>query len=441
LEEISFGATKEEIQELNGALNGLISNMSTEDANLVMSEINAMDKMDIDSWNQLGETLAELDIMPDVDALNKLAEAGKNAYNAMVKINFDTLAQDINNIYKTLDKTKEGKRSYSESDYKELIAANKALKDEFVQIGDEFLYIGGTMEELTEALEKNTLAKLEEANRQLKAKARMSAITEEQSENYGNVEAMGRMDLLDYLTNMRYSFASEGLNIADLGVTGLSNETNFSKADNSQLLAWATAIASEIGKKTAYETDYAKQVYDANVLRYTKNEASYNAEMSVTGGEYAKAHEDALIAQAIQSGGVSNDLIEAYKEATGDTKKELGKKIAEGVDKIVESSTGRDAYKELIEKAENAIRSNRQKEIDKLSEINESINNTNQRLIDKIQEQIDYDRQQDALDEAKENLSDLYARQAYLERDSSGASILEQKAIDEEIKNAEKELE
>jgi hypothetical protein len=268
----------------------------------------------------------------------------------------------------------------------------------------------------------------------------MSAITEEQSENYGNVEAMGRMDLLDYLTNMRYSFASEGLNIADLGVTGLSNETNFSKADNSQLLAWATAIASEIGKKTAYETDYAKQVYDANVLRYTKNDASYNAEMSVDGGEYAKVHEDALIAQAIQSGGVSNDLIEAYKDATGEMKKELGKKIAEGVDKIVENSTGRDAYKELIDKVENAMRSNRQKEINKLSEINESINNTNQRLIDKIQEQIDYDRQQDALDEAKENLSDLYARQAYLERDSSGASILEQKAIDEEIKNAEKEL-
>jgi ABC-type transporter Mla subunit MlaD len=165
LEEISFGATKEEIQELNGALNGLISNMSTEDANLVMSEINAMDKMDIDSWNQLGEALAELDIMPDVDALNKLAEAGKNAYNAMVKINFDTLAQDINNIYKTLDKTKEGNRTYSESDYKELIAANNTLKDEFIQIGDEFLYIGGTMEELVEALEKNTLAKLSEANR------------------------------------------------------------------------------------------------------------------------------------------------------------------------------------------------------------------------------------------------------------------------------------
>ena len=442
LEEISFGATKQEIDTLNRALNTMISDMTTENANLVMSEINAMDKMDIASWDQLGEALAELDIEPDVNALNALAEAGKNAYNAIVRINFDTLAQDINNIYKTLDKTKEGNRTYSESDYKELIAANNALKDEFIQIGDEFLYIGGTMEELVEALEKNTLAKLNEANKQLSNKIAISEIIADNAPGYSaNFDGMDTIDLLTYLTDMRYNIAASGLDIAELGISGLSNNTEFSKADKDTLVTWATALASEGGKQNQYKTTYADQLYDANVLRYTRNDASYNAEMSVDGGEYAKAHEDALIAQAIQSGGVSNDLIEAYKNATGEMKKELGKKIAEGVNKIVENGTGRDAYKELIDKVENAMRSNRQKEIDKLSEINESINNTNQRLIDKIQEQIDYDRQQDALNEAKENLSDLYARQAYLGVDTSGANTLEQKAIDEEIKNAEKELE
>ena len=442
LEKISFGATEKEIQDLNDALNTMISDMTTENANLVVSEINAMDKMDIASWDQLGEALAELDIVPDVNALNALAEAGKNAYNAIVKINFDTLAQDINNIYKTLDKTKEGNRTYSESDYKELIAANNALKDEFVQIGDKFLYIGGTMKGLIEALEKNTLAKLSEANRQLSNKIEISKIISDKATNYSaNFDNMDTIDLLTYLTDMRYNIAASGLDIADLGISGLNNNTEFFKADKDTLVTWATALASEGGKQNQYKNTYADQLYDANVLRYLKNDASYNAEMSVDGGEYAKAHEDALIAQAIQSGGVSNDLIEAYKDATGEMKKELGRKIAEGVDKIVEDSTGRDAYKELIDKVENAMRDSRQKEIDKLSEINESINDTNQRLINKIQEQIDYDRQQDALNEAKENLSDLYARQAYLGMDTSGANVLEQKALDEEIKNAEKELE
>lgn len=442
LEEISFSATEDDIKTLNTALTDMISNMSTEQANLVMSEINAMDKMDIASWDQLGEALAKLDIEPNAEALKDLAEAGKIAYNAMVKINFDTFAQDINNIYKTLDKVKEGNRTYSESDYKELIATNNALKDEFVQVGDEFLYTGGTMEELIEALEKNTLAKLNEANKQLSDKTKISEIIANNASNYSaNFDSMDTIDLLTYLTDMRYNITASGLDIKDLGIPGLSNNVEFSEADRDTLVTWATALANEGGKLNQYKTAYADQLYDANVTRYTRNDASYNAEMSVDGGKYAKAHEDALIAQAIQSGGVSNDLIEAYKAATGDTKKELGKKIAEGVDKIVENSTGRDAYKELIDKVENAMKNNRQKEIDKLSEINESINDTNQRLIDKIQEQIDYDRQQDALNDAKDNLSDLYARQAYLGMDTSGANALEQKALDEEIKNAEKELE
>ena len=439
LQEASYGAVSGEVTALNEALNEVLSGMTAEQANLVMAEINAMDKMDASAWENLGEVLSELEIAPAAEALEALSIAGKNAYNAIVKVDFDTLAQDINNIYKTLDKTKEGKRSYSESDYKELIAVNKALKDEFIQIGDEFLYVGGTMESLTEALERNTLAKLSEANRQLEDKIAMAEIVDAQ--DYGNVEAMGRNDLLNYLTNMRHDFATEGLDIADLGVTGLSNETNFSKLSDEQLLTMATAVAGEAGKKAVYEKDYQKQVYDANVLRYTRNDASYNAEMSVDGGEYAKAHEDALIAQAIQSGGVSNTLIEEYKKATGETKKELGKKIAEGVDKVVKNSAGRDAYKEIINKVETAIKESHQKEIDKLSEINESINDVNQRLIDKIQEQIDYDRQQDALEDAKENLSDLYARQAYLGMDTSGANALEQMAVDEEIQNAEKDLE
>jgi hypothetical protein len=41
------------------------------------------------------------------------------------------------------------------------------------------------METLTEALEENTLAKLDEANRQLKARSQMSEIVTEESGKYG----------------------------------------------------------------------------------------------------------------------------------------------------------------------------------------------------------------------------------------------------------------
>jgi hypothetical protein len=41
------------------------------------------------------------------------------------------------------------------------------------------------------------------------------------------------------------------------------------------------------------------------------------------------------------------------------------------------------------------LRENAQKEIDKLSELNDSITDANGRIIDKIQEQINYNREQD----------------------------------------------
>jgi hypothetical protein len=64
-----------------------------------------------------------------------------------------------------MEKTKFGARTYSESDYKEIIAANKSLEKTFMQVGDEFIYVGGNIQELTNALEEGTIGKLGEANR------------------------------------------------------------------------------------------------------------------------------------------------------------------------------------------------------------------------------------------------------------------------------------
>jgi hypothetical protein len=88
---------------------------------------------------------------------------------------------------------------------------------------------------------------------------------------------MSEMDLMTYLTNMRQAFADNGLNIADLGVQGLSNSTDFSEASEEMLRTWASAVAGEEGKTLLYKDQYAKQVRDANIQRYTHNDTMYNA--------------------------------------------------------------------------------------------------------------------------------------------------------------------
>ena len=447
LENAAPGATGNEIDDVNTALSEVLQGLSLEDVEKVMAEINSMDKMDVESWNRLGEVFEELDIDAPAEALKDLAANGIKAFNAIEKIDFNTLSEDINNIYKTIGKAQQGNRVYSEADYKEFIAANKNLEKSFTKIGDDFIYVGGSMEELTQALEKNTIAKLGEANRQLKARGAMAEIITQQTDDkkYTAVENMDQLGLMTYITNMRQAFVNESLDIADLGIEGLSNSTDISKISEDKLREWAQAIAQEGGKSSLYKEEYKKNVQEANVQRYLQNDATYNAEQAADGDEYAAQHQEALIIQAVQSGGVSNDLIEKYKEAIETKDKEgikkWGEQIANATEKIIKASEGRDSYKDLVDRVAVALQEASQKEIDKLSELNDSINSANQRMIDKIQEQINYQREQDAIDEAQKNLDNMYAQQAYLARDTSGGSFLEAQALEADIASAEKEME
>jgi len=79
--------------------------------------------------------------------------------------------------------------------------------------------------------------------------------------------------------------------------------------------------------------------------------------------------------------------------------------------------------------------SQRQEEIDKLSEINESINDTNSKILESMQEQIDEYRQNRDNEKTEEEIADKQRRLAYLQMDTSGANAMEilnlQKEIDE----------
>jgi hypothetical protein len=95
-------------------------------------------------------------------------------------INFDTFNQDLHDTYELIQKIKSGSgsRSFDEDNYKQIIENNANLADQFRQVGDEFIYVGTSMDALVEALEENTIANIDEANRQLDAKIGFSKIAE-----------------------------------------------------------------------------------------------------------------------------------------------------------------------------------------------------------------------------------------------------------------------
>ena len=143
------------------------------------------------------------------------------------------------------------------------------------------------------------------------------------------------------------------------------------------------------------------------------------------------------------------DKINAIKD------EEKGSKIEEGISKIegwrddingakdalddIEDATeeirsrGKDEYFDLETRIKDALVQAQQDEIDKLSEINNSINDTNARLLEAMQYNLEQERQMRENDKTEQELEDKQRRLEYLSQDTSGANALEIKQLEEEI--------
>ena len=112
--------------------------------------------------------------------------------------------------------------------------------------------------------------------------------------------------------------------------------------------------------------------------------------------------------------------------------------IADAQDAIFEEMTkGMDEYLDLEDQVKEAIINARQKEIDELSNINDSINDANSKLLESMQEQIDAYRQARDNEKTEQELSDKQRRLAYLSQDTSGANAMEILQLQKEIEEGQ----
>lgn len=108
--------------------------------------------------------------------------------------------------------------------------------------------------------------------------------------------------------------------------------------------------------------------------------------------------------------------------------------IEEAQDRIYEETLqGKDEYLNLEEQIKEAIIAERQEEIDSLSAINESINDTNAKLIESLQTSLEKQRQDRENQKTEDELADKQRRLAYLQQDTSGANAKEILQLQKEI--------
>ena len=124
--------------------------------------------------------------------------------------------------------------------------------------------------------------------------------------------------------------------------------------------------------------------------------------------------------------------LEEWMDGLNDIEDELND-IEDRIEEVKE--LGKDEYLDLENAIKDAIAFAYQEEIDKLSEINESINDTNTQLIDAISKQVNRIRQQRENENTERELQEKQRQLQYLQQDTSGANAMEilqlQKEIDE----------
>ena len=100
---------------------------------------------------------------------------------------------------------------------------------------------------------------------------------------------------------------------------------------------------------------------------------------------------------------------------------------------------GKDAYYELRDMAKEAILASLQEQIDLQQQQLDATNEARNQLVNKIQEQINEQRQDRQNAEAVKNIEDLRAQQAQLGMDTSGGNALEMLGLQEQIARAEQD--
>lgn len=254
----------------------------------------------------------------------------------------------------------------------------------------------------------------------------------------------------DVLSYLEYNGESVGLQF-DTNVSALDRDSVNKILGGIYTLNQMTGDARKTLEKV--EKQQRIQTYVLESTAAGNKEAIDLSDTSVNGRRNNVERSTALLTQGIQAGIISESVIATYNDLIylmekGRLNEEQVKKL-DNLQKdmvkhleVLESQTA--GVPEIIayeDRVANILASQAQKEIDALTELNDNITDANNKLLNKLQKQINENRQKRDLEEKEENLNSNYSYLAYLNADSSGASQLEAQSVDEEIQQAEQDYE
>lgn len=330
-----------------------------------------MDWQNLDSWENFETTLRDMGVVIDSqlhDKIQKFTNDARIAANAISQIDPSKLAKAVQPIQKIIGDIRSGsqERVFDESAYNTIIAANQELANDFQQtLSGEYVYIGGAMSKLQDALNKNTEATLNEAAAQLMAKMTTGNainqaisngdITKQIIKSTGVSSTSKRQALKDIQNIM----ITEGVDFAKIGIAGFSaksqvlDETKFTDEEIQGILNALYEIATNV---EGFRSDYTKEVVGTKAIQYQALPAAMNAQVAsrlaqqMDSGKYTDedtlemlARVRAIGAQAATAG-VSSKMLSEYSVAVNNLN-----------DAITRGETDLTKYIEKVASLSNAI--------------------------------------------------------------------------------------
>lgn len=173
-----------------------------------------------------------------------------------------------------------------------------------------------------------------------------------------------------------------------------------------------------------------------NLDNYAKYDASTGT-MSIDWNRIEKIEDNT------KTGELQGALIEAYiayLEENSEAYEEATDLLAEIEDEVNEiNQRGIEEFLATQTQIYDALVSQREQEIDSIENVFDGIDESNSKILDGLQEQIDLQRQTRDNTKKEEDIADMEARLAYLRRDTSGANALEIKQLEEQLGDAREE--
>ena len=294
LEIISQAGGQASVDAIQSALNDATKDLAPEDYNKVISQLNSIDWTDLDAWDKFPDTLQELGLVLPETELQNFIKTASEAAGAIREIDLESLEQQLLGLQNLQNKiqTKQQGRVFSGEDYETLTKMDSSLIGQFTQnLEGEYIYLGSSMDKLTQAIINNTSALLKQATEQLQNKIDAGQLMDWMSKNAawgdGSVADIANYKKWDanedeantrgYLTSFIEWAKNDGIDLKQLNIDGLTNQTEVSGLTDTQIDDIMAGLYGVYGGLETNQKILQEQIVNSRALTLQNENAVLNS--------------------------------------------------------------------------------------------------------------------------------------------------------------------